>query len=153
MSSPFSAFVAKAFENNLFAEDGEIFFYGSRDVEIVERAVFEVEDLIALDASEVVVVICIGIETLRVAASFDNPDQSYVREGENGPVNRIKRNIRKNLLDFFVDRFCVRMVFRILKRIVYSNTLGSDPETVFSALRNKEIGQIVFVVSFHIVTI
>ena len=153
MSSSFSAFVANTFENDLFAENGEVFFDGSGDIQVVERAVVEVEDLIAPDTSEMVVVICVGVETLRVAASFDNTDQPYVREGKNSPIDRIKRDVRKRLFDFLIDYFCIRMFFGISKHIVYGNTLRSDSETVFFALRNKKIGRFVFVFSFHTKTI
>jgi hypothetical protein len=76
-----TAIFAKAFEDDAFADDLEIFANVFRDVQIIIGPVLKVDDFTALGAMQMMMVCHIGVEPLGAAEYFDHIHHADFREG------------------------------------------------------------------------
>jgi hypothetical protein len=68
----------------------------------------------------------IAVKSFGVARAFDDKRRPYIAEGQQRPVHRIKRNIRKDTLYFTEDRLCRWVLICFEQRLVNRRPLRRD---------------------------
>jgi len=106
----FTAFLAVSLQKDLFIQYGKSFFYIPGNDYVIVRFEVEVNDGVAVDASEVVMIFHIGIITPGFSVSLDIFDKPGLGEGQQGSVHSIQGNIGNDIFNFSMQGFSIGVV-------------------------------------------
>lgn len=109
--------------------------------ESIVSLMMKINDLVASNAAEVMMRIQIGVKPPDVTASLHHPNQSRLSKGQNGSIDRVKRERREFPPEFSKDLVSGGMFARSCYFFVNNIALGSDFDPVFPAL----LGELPFV--------
>jgi hypothetical protein len=95
------AFTADTLKAHLLFKNSELFFNFGRDFYLIIILIIDINNVVTLQAMEMMVAAYICIKTLWVTMSFNDMNNPNFFQRYYGPVNGIKRNIRQFLPHFF----------------------------------------------------
>src|SRR4030042_4763710 len=126
----FYTFIARALQYYFYISNSEIFLKCFGNLKAVIIFIVKVHYLIASAASEVVVVICVGVVSFCFAISLDDMNKADFGEFRKRSIYGIKGYFRKDSFDSSEDILRVGMIFGFHQLLVYSGSLGGYAQAV-----------------------
>jgi len=135
----FSTTPAQALDNHARTLHRKPFLDVVRDFQTVQDIIVKIDDGTALDAVEMMMIVCIGIVPSLIGEPFDDIDKTNLRERDERPVHRIKRDAGKLLPNFTEHRIGRRVILHLDQLLVDGHTLGRHLEVVLPAVMDERI--------------
>jgi hypothetical protein len=124
-----------------------------RDFQAIQDIIVEIDDGTALDAVEMMMIVCIGIVPSLIGEPFDDIDKTNLRECDECPVHRIERDAGKLLPNFTKHRIGRRVILHPDQLLVDDHTLGRHLKMVLPAVMNKRIQRMLCDLFLHVIII
>jgi len=131
------ALAAETFEHHLFTGHLKPFVDFRGDGDVVVILVVKIYDAAAPNAPEVMMNAQIRVVSLRLPVPLDDFNQADFRECQQGPVDRIERDIRYLLDDSLIDVISGGVVLGLQEFLENRRSLGSDFQPVFPGFPAK----------------
>ena len=143
----------QAFNNHARTLHSKPFLDVVRDLQTVQDIIVKIDDDTALDAVEMMMIVCIGIVPSLIGEPFDDIDKPNLRERDERPVHRIERNAGKLLPNFTKHRIGRRMIPHPNQLLVDGHTLGCHFKVVMPAVMDERIQRMLCGLFLHVIII
>lgn len=123
-TTSFTAPVAKSLQVDAFSQHGELFFNHGGNFDVVEWFVMEINDPLALNTFEMLMLFHPGVESFRLPRALDDGRFAHFMQRQKCPVHRIQGDPRGRLLNSPVQNLRRGMIVRADQLFINGNPLS-----------------------------